>query len=406
MRTERFDFTGADGQRLSARFDQPDAPPRATALFAHCFTCGKDIFAAGKIAEALAADGVATLRFDFTGLGHSDGEFANTTFSSNVDDLVAAADHLRGRGQPPAILIGHSLGGAAVIAAAHRIAEAKAVATIGAPADPEHVTHNFAADLSRIERDGEAEVTLAGRRFTIKKAFLDDLAAQRQADRIADLRRALLVMHAPTDDVVGVDNATRIFVAAKHPKAFVGLDGASHLLGRKRDAAFVGQMIAAWAQRYVDAAPAEAAPQAAPGAVVVTANGRGPYGQTIVAGAHRLAADEPKDVGGLDAGPGPYELLLSALGACTAMTMRMYADRKKWPLTGSSVTLRHRKIDAADCADCETKTGKVDEIERRIALEGPLDAEQRDRLLEIADKCPVHRTLSSEVKVRTALADD
>jgi len=251
MRTERFDFNGADGQRLAARFDPPDGAPRAVALFAHCFTCGKDIFAASKIAEALAAEGIATLRFDFTGLGHSEGEFANTTFSSNVDDLVAAADHLRARGRPPAILIGHSLGGAAVLAAAGRIAEVKAVATIGAPADPAHVSHLFDDDLDVIASAGEANVQLFGRSFTVKKQFLDDIGQQNQSQRIANLKKALLVMHAPLDATVGIENAGEIFKMAKHPKSFISLDGADHLLTRHDDASYAADMISVWARRWI-----------------------------------------------------------------------------------------------------------------------------------------------------------
>ena len=408
MKRERFNFKGGLGETLAARLDLPDGPPRAQALFAHCFTCGKDVFAATKIAAALADEGIATLRFDFTGLGHSDGEFANTTFSSNVDDLVAAADHLRDQGRAPTILIGHSLGGAAVIAAAHRIPEVKAVAVIGAPADPEHVTHNFHADLSKIESEGEAEVSLAGRPFRIRKSFLDDLAAQTQEDRIKGLRRALLVLHAPTDATVGIENATKIFVAAKHPKAFIGLDGADHLLSSKRDAAFAGSIIANWAARYVDMAD-EASPQPAKpaeGAVVVAENGEGKFGNTVLVGRHRLRADEPTSVGGLDAGPSPYDYLLAGLGACSSMTMRLYAERKGIPLDRAEVRLRHRKVHAEDCADCETTSGKIDEIEREIVLHGDLDLAQRDSLLAISEKCPVHRTLHNEVRVRTALAEE
>ena len=406
MRRQRVTFTGGMGETLAARLDSPDGPVRAQALFAHCFTCGKDVFAATKIAAALADEGVATLRFDFTGLGHSDGEFANTTFSSNVDDLVAAADHLRAIGAAPTILIGHSLGGAAAIAAAHRIPEVRAVAVIGAPAEPKHVTHNFHADLSRIESAGEAEVSLAGRPFRIRKSFLDDLDAQRQEERIAGLRRALLVLHAPTDATVGIENATKIFVAAKYPKAFIGLDGADHLLTNKADAAFVGTMIAQWAARYIPMAEERVVPEATPGVVAVAENGEGKFGNTVAMGRHRLRADEPAAVGGLDAGPSPYDLLTAALGTCTAMTMRMVADHKGIPLDRAEVRLTHAKIHAEDCADCEgSSAAKIDAFTREITLHGALDAAQRAKLLEIADKCPVHRTLHGTVTVRTVLND-
>jgi len=402
-RSEKLEFDGAEGDRLAARLDRPAGRIRAYALFAHCFTCGKDIAAASRIAGALAARGFAVLRFDFTGLGHSEGEFANTTFSSNIDDLVAAADYLRAEHEAPALLVGHSLGGAAVLAAAGRIPECRAVATIGAPADPAHVAHLFDADRDEIEKTGEAEVTLAGRSFRIRREFLEDIAAQRQAERIANLRRPLLVFHAPRDEYVGIDNAGIIFGAAKHPKSFVSLDDADHLLTQKADAAFVGEVLAAWAGRY--AGTAEAEPDAVPhGTVVVTETGEGTFTQAIAAGPHALRADEPESVGGLDSGPGPYDLLLAALGACTSMTLRLYAARKELALDKVSVRLVHEKIHAADCADCETRNGRIDHITREITLTGDLSADERTRLIEIADKCPVHRTLESEVKIDTRMA--
>ena len=404
-RAERIEFPGSGGELLAARFDRPAGPARATAIFAHCFTCSKDIAAASRIGGALAERGIAVLRFDFTGLGHSDGEFANTNFSSNVEDLVHAADFLRARGEAPAILVGHSLGGAAVLAAAPRIPEVIGVATIGAPADPAHVKGLFAAHEQEIESRGEAEVELVGRRFKVKRQFLDDLAAQDLEAELGGLRRALLVMHAPFDQTVGIENASRIFLAAKHPKSFVSLDGADHLLTRKQDAAYAAEMIAAWASRFLPAPPDEDATAADQGEVVVRESGEGRFTQEIVAGPHRLAADEPPSVGGLDQGPSPYGLLLAALGACTSMTLRLYADRKKWPLDRVTVRLSHDKIHARDCEECETREGKLDRIDKEITIEGDLDAEQRRRLLEIADRCPVHRTLHSEVKVVTELAD-
>ncbi len=407
-RSEKFTFEGEDGQRLAARLDLPDGPPRATALFAHCFTCTKDIFAAARIAERLAERGIAVLRFDFTGLGHSQGEFANTNFSSNVADLIHAADHLRERGLAPSLLVGHSLGGAAVLAAAGEIAETAAVATIGAPADPSHVAHHFAGAREEIERRGEAEVVLAGRTFRIRRQFLEDIEAQRLAERVGALKRPLLIFHAPRDETVGIDNASRIFLAARHPKSFVSLDDADHLLTRRRDAEYVAEVLAAWAGRYLPQPPAVEAPAATDrtveeGTVVVSEDGKGRLSQAIRAGRHRLSADEPASVGGDDSGPTPYDLLLAALGACTSMTLRLYAERKGWPLEHSSVALTHRKIHAEDCADCETKGGKLDHIRRRLTLSGPLDEAQRARLLEIADKCPVHRSLHGEVKIDSAL---
>jgi putative redox protein len=406
-RSEKLTFTGAGGDQLAARFDQPQGPAKAVALFAHCFTCTKDIFAASRIASGLAECGIAVLRFDFTGLGHSEGEFANTNFSSNVGDLVAAADHLRQHHEAPRLLIGHSLGGAAVLAAAGQVPEAVAVATIGAPAEPGHVQKLFQEARPEIEAAGEAEVLLAGRPVRIKKQFLEDIEAARLEDAIATMRKALLIFHGPLDSTVSVDNAGRIFGAAKHPKSFVSLDGADHLLSRREDASYVAEVLAAWATRYLgaDAGP-EADLKAAPGTVVVREAGTGRFAQEIAAGRHALSADEPADYGGDDGGPTPYDLVLAGLGACTSMTVRMYAARKGWPLARVSVTLAHDKIHAADCADCETRDGRIDRIERRLALDGELDEAQRTRLLEIADKCPVHRTLEGTIDVVTTLADD
>ena len=399
MPAERFDFVNAQGQRLAALLDMPPGEPKAYALFAHCFTCGKDVHAARRIAQALTALGIGVLRFDFTGLGSSEGEFANTTFSSNVADLLAAAGALRERRRAPAILIGHSLGGAAVLAAAADVPEARAVVTIAAPSDPAHVTGLFRDRLQDFAQQGEVEVTLEGRRFRISRAFLDDVAEQNLRQKIAQVRRALLIFHSPTDDRVGIENASRIFEAAKHPKSFVSLAGADHLLSRPSDAGYVAKVIAAWAERYLDLP--EQQPATADTDVVVSETRRSRLEQEINIGRHRLLADEPVSVGGLDSGPGPYDLLLAGLGACTSMTLRLYAERKSLPLDRVTVRLSHSKVHAADCETCETKEGMLDRIERAITLEGELDDEQRERLLEIADKCPVHRTLTSEIEIKT-----
>jgi uncharacterized OsmC-like protein/pimeloyl-ACP methyl ester carboxylesterase len=385
----------------------PEREPLAYALFAHCFTCGKDVLAARRIAVALAAKGIAVLRFDFTGLGSSEGDFANSTFSSNARDLVLAADHLRQTRKAPAILIGHSLGGAAILAAAGQIPDARAVVTIAAPSDPAHVTGLFKDRIADIRKHGKVEVSLAGRPFHISREFLDDIAEHGLMAHVAKLHKALLVMHAPTDDTVGIDNATRIFVAARHPKSFVSLAGADHLLSERRDAGYVAEIIAAWATRYLDPiAPEQVAVSGeAPRNVVVRETRNGKFQQSVSVGPHRLLADEPVAAGGEDSGPGPYDFLLAGLGACTSMTMRLYADRKSLPLERVTVTLKHSKIHAEDCADCETKAGMLDQIERVIAMEGALDAEARGKLMEIADKCPVHRTLTSEIHIVTRAAD-
>jgi putative redox protein len=404
MPSTRVEFPGSQGAVLAARIDAPAASPRAWALFAHCFTCSKDSKAAAYIARALAQAGFGVLRFDFTGLGGSGGDFASTNFSSNVDDLVAAADWLRNHHGAPSLLVGHSLGGAAVLAAAHRIADARAVVTLGAPFDPGHVARHFGDELPAIAERGEATVSLAGRPFTIRRAFLDDLRGQAQGERIRTLRRPLLVMHAPGDRVVDIDNARAIFEAAVHPKSFVSLDEADHLLDREEDARFAAGVMAAWAARYLPPAEAAAPAPADDGWIEVAETGSSAYEVEVRAGAHRWLADEPASVGGADAGPSPYDLLTAALGACTAMTLRMYARQKNLPLRRVRVRLRHAKIHANDCAHCETRAGRIDRIEREIELAGELDETQRQRLLEIADKCPVHRTLHGEVDVVSRLA--
>ena len=397
-------FPGALGNVLAARLDLPSGVPVAFALFAHCFTCSKDTLAASRISAALTAHGIGVLRFDFTGLGGSAGDFANTNFSSNIADLLAAARWLRDQHQAPQILIGHSLGGAAVLAAAHDIPEARAIATIGAPADPGHVRQLLEPAVSEIEAAGEAEVALAGRKFRVKKQFLEDLGNHNARDRIGALRKALLIFHSPRDTIVDIENAAQIFMAAKHPKSFISLDDADHLLTRRADAVYVAAVLAAWASRYIDQPAAQAATRAAaPDVVTVSETREGRFAQAITVGRHSLRADEPASVGGDDTGPSPYDFLLAGLGACTSMTLRMYADQKQWPLERVTVRLKHEKIHAQDCSECETREGKIDRIEREIEITGALDDAQSARLLEIANKCPVHRTLHSEVIVPTRL---
>jgi uncharacterized OsmC-like protein/pimeloyl-ACP methyl ester carboxylesterase len=403
--TLRATFKGSAGHLLAARLDLPAGPVRAFALFAHCFTCTKDVLAARRIAAGLASAGVGVLRFDFTGLGSSEGEFSNTDFSSNIEDLVGAAAYLRENFSAPAILIGHSLGGAAVLAAAAGIPEAKAVVTIGAPADVGHVLEQFGSSLDDIRDKGEARVTLAGRKFSVRRAFIEDAAGHRLAEHISSLGKALLVMHAPRDAVVGIDNASKIFLAAKHPKSFVSLDDADHLLSDAASAAYAARVIAAWASKYIPEAPA--APESATAGVLIRETGQGKYQNSIHVGRHRLVADEPTAAGGLDSGPSPYDYLSIALGACTAMTLRIYAEHKKLALGRISVTVRHGKLAAEHCLDCgavaEGREGKIDRFERVISVEGDIDAALRDKLIEIAGKCPVHRTLETASAVVTTV---
>jgi putative redox protein len=404
MPTEKFSFRGHDGGALDARLDLPDGPVMATALFAHCFTCGKDIAAARRIAKRLSVAGLAVLRFDFTGLGHSEGEFENTTFTSNVDDLRAAASALADRGMAPALIIGHSLGGAAVLRAAGQIPSAKAVVTIGAPFDPGHVTHNFGDALEKITSDGVAEVDLGGRPFRIGRDFIEDVGAARLGPDIGALKMALLVMHAPRDTVVGIENATEIFKAAKHPKSFVTLDSADHLISRAADAEYAADVICAWAQRYLDMRRPAPPPGVPEGVVRVAEADAGGFLQDVMAGPkHHTRADEPETYGGTDRGMTPYQFLAAGLGACTAMTIRMYARRKKWPLAHVQVDVTHEKVHAQDCKDCADNGAKIDAFRREIRLDGDLDEDQRARLTEIADRCPVHRTLEADARIETVL---
>ena len=409
--TQRLTFEGSLGNALQARLDLPAGAIRATAIFAHCFTCSKDIFAAKQIAVQLANRGFAVLRFDFTGLGTSEGDFADTNFSSNIDDLVRAAAVLREAIAGPSLLVGHSLGGAAVLAAAARIPEALAVATIGAPADVQHIEHSFGCQLDDIVERGEAEVSLAGRPFTIKRQFLDDLKSHKLTDQVATMKKALMVLHSPIDETVSVDNASEIFLAAKHPKSFVSLDNADHLITNKDDAIYVAEVIAAWASRFVGGVHAPVRDPSM--GAMVAETGLGKFQNYVQVGHHHLLADEPKEVGGLDTGPTPYDYLAIALGACTTMTLRMYADFKKLPVEHIATEVLHNKVHGSDCADCTkadieqkaNKKGKIDRFERRITLKGDLSEEDRQSLLRIADQCPVHQTMEHGSVVVTMLDD-
>jgi putative redox protein len=405
-KSERVRFPGTGGASLAARIERPAGSPRAWALFAHCFTCSKDLESVHRLSRSLVEEGIAVLRFDFTGIGESEGDFAETNFSSNLDDLEAAAAYLAEQHESPRILIGHSLGGAAVLAVAPRLEGVVAVATIGAPSDPAHLRSTVLADVD-LDRQEEAEVSIAGRSFRIRRQLFDDLAEQRLLDSLAELDRALLILHSPVDEVVGIDHARKLFDAARHPKSFVALDGADHLLLEDPGTAvWAGKVLASWASRYLPEPAArgdrdgEAAANGELEAGEVEVRSGHGFAQEVRTAHHRLAADEPEEAGGGDTGPNPYELLLASLGTCTSMTLRLYADRKGWPLEGAVVRLRHDRVHAKDCEDCEAKDGKVDVIERHLELAGDLDDEQRARLAEIAARCPVHKTLTSETRIR------
>lgn len=400
MPTERFTFPGHDGHSLAARLDLPEGPVLAAALFAHCFTCGKDIHAARRIAARLAAMGIAVLRFDFTGLGHSEGEFANTGFASNVGDLRAAAAAMADRGLAPSLLIGHSLGGAAALRATPDIPGITAIATIGAPFDPAHVTRHFATAPFH---DGAWDISFGGPTVRVGQAFLDDVTEDRLRPALGNLHAALLVLHAPRDAVVGIDNAAQIFTAARHPKSFVSLDAADHLLSDPADAEYAAGVIAAWAARYLDLRAPAPPPGVPEGILRVSEADPAGFLQDIQSGPrHHLLADEPLAYGGTDRGLSPYGLVAAGLGACTSMTIRMYARRKGWPLAHVSVDVSHDKVHAQDAGG---EAAKIDHFHRVVRLSGDITPDQRAKLLEIADKCPVHRTLHATARITTMLAD-
>ena len=403
MKSTPITFPNTQGTTLSARIDLPaDRKPVHFALFAHCFTCSKDLGAVRNISRALTSAGFGVLRFDFTVLGNSEGEFSETNFSSNVGDLHAAMEYLEKEHTAPTMLIGHSLGGAAAIVAGAEADNIMAVATIGAPGDVGHIKKLFRGDLEQIKAEGHAEVSIGGRPFTIAKTFLDDLEKRNLPAILSDLRKPILIAHSPQDAVVGIANAAELFHAARHPKSFLSLDGADHLLSDRNDSNYAGRMIAEWSRRYLPMEQPEVELQSDMPVVVHIANEK--FTTQVLANGHHLTADEPASVGGNNYGPSPYDLLSAALGACTAMTMKMYAERKKWDLQEAFVHLKHGKVHAADCESCaEGTTGKIDRFERMVELHGDLDGTQRKRLMEIADRCPVHRTLHETVEVVTWL---
>ena len=407
MQFQKLYFENQDGKRLAARLDMPlDEKPTAFAVFAHCFTCTKNFNAVVNIDRALALHGIAVLRFDFTGLGESEGDFAETSFSTNVGDLVAAAEFLKDAFEAPRLLIGHSLGGAAVIHAAQKIPSVEALSTIAAPAELGGLLRYVEErDLEKLEDGGDTSIKIDGKDFRIKKQFLDDLKQSSMEAAVRALKRPLLIFHSPVDRIVSIDNAAKIFMAARHPKSFISLDRADHLLSNREDSLYVGSVLAAWASKYLKISEIKFAEPQLSDTRIITRTGKAGFRTEIIANGHSLIADEPISVGGSNTGPNPYDLLVSALGACTGMTLRMYADHKKLPLDGVTVRLRHEKIHAEDCVECDDPKSKIDFIEREIELEGDLDHEMRHKLLDIADRCPVHRTLESRSRIETRLKE-
>lgn len=401
MRTEKVQFENQLGHRLTGRLVlPPNRHPRHYAVFAHCFTCSKNLGAARQISQALAGLGFGVLRFDFTGLGESEGDFSDTNFSGNVEDLEAAAAFLKREHEAPSLLVGHSLGGAAVLFAASRIPSVMAVATVGAPSDPEHVTRLLQSSLEEIREEGVARVNIGGRGFTIRRQFLENLRNQSLETAINGLNASLLILHSPQDRVVSIDNAEKIYRAARHPKGFLSLDGADHLLSRSEDASYAGQVIGSWASRYLEREREE--PLKSDHQVVASLDAEDGFTTRMKVGSHYLTADEPVAYSGNDFGPSPYELLSASLSACTAMTLQMYARRKGWPLENVGVHTSYAREHARDGMECmEDPNAKIDTFHRVVELYGPLNPEQRARLLEIAGRCPVHRTLESPTQVLT-----
>ena len=396
--SQKITFPNAAGHQLAARLEEPlNQAPYAYAIFAHCFTCSKNLNAVRHISRSLTQHGIAVLRFDFTGLGDSEGEFANTNFSSNVEDLLSAAAFLEREYAAPKLLIGHSLGGAAVLLASLRIDSVEAIATIAAPARPQHLQRLFSQDLETIRREGQAEIKMGGRSFTITQQLIDDLEEAHEKHNFEEIHHPLLILHSPSDRTVSIDNASDIYMQAHHPKSFISLDGADHLLSRQADSEYAGTMIGSWAQRYLVPPKQKENDADSP---VVTQTGEG-FTTEIMVQQHSLIADEPESVGGHNLGPTPYDLVSAGLGACTGMTVRMYADRKGWPLEAVRVQLRHEKVYAEDCKHCDDPKQKIDQIERTIELQGNLSEQQQERLMEIANKCPVHKTLETGVRVIT-----
>lgn len=406
MSSTKIQFENHEGIKLSARLEMPaDGKPKAYAIFAHCFTCSKNLSAVINISRSLILNQIAVLRFDFTGLGDSEGDFADSNFSSNVQDLVSAYSFLEKNHEAPSIIIGHSLGGAAVLASAGSLPHIKAVVTVGAPAEPLHVKHLFQHGIEELKEKGEATISIGGRPFRMKEQFLLDLEKNDLKSLLRRLQKPLLILHSPQDEIVNVDNAKQIYQHASHPKSFVSLDGADHLLTKKQDSVYVGNMIATWASKYLNLEDNEES-ELHTTSQVVTSTGNEDFTTEIRTGNHSFLADEPKSFGGKDLGPNPYDLLVAGLGACTSMTMQMYARRKKWPLERVNVHLQHSKIHEKDCEDCEDNNGaKIDVINKEIELFGDLSSEQKTRLMEIADKCPVHRTLHNQIKVSTILIE-
>ena len=395
----RFSFENASGLQLAAIVDLPILPIKYFALYAHCFSCGKDILVAARIARSLAAKGIAVMRFDFTGIGSSEGSFEESNFTNNCLDIVAATEYMRQHYQAPRLLIGHSLGGTAMLNAAEHIPEAAAIVSIAAPASPDHVLSHFESEVDKLEKQEKVDIELANKTLTISRDFVADLKQHSLLEKISQLRKALLIFHSPIDNIVSINEASKIFVAAKHPKSFISLDKADHLITEKKDIEYIAEAINAWALRYIDADIAEV-PKIDSGEVLV-GEGNNNFLREVASDDHAWFSDEPIAVGGDNLGPDPYEQLLSSLGTCTSMTLRMYVNHKGWQVDDIQVELKHSRQHIQDCEQPDKKLCKIELIEKLITITGQLDEKQLKRLTEVADRCPVHKTLLGEIKIQS-----
>ncbi len=402
MKTAKVTFKNSSGHTLSGRLELPiHRFAHNFVLFAHCFTCTKNLSAIRSISNELSSQGFGVLRFDFSGLGDSEGEFEDTNFSGNVEDLIVASDYLQKNHTAPTLIIGHSLGGAAAILAASKIDSIRVVATIGAPSNPNHVKKLIRNNIEEINKSGKGIVNIGGSDFTIKKQFIDDIESNSLSTTINSLEKALLVLHSPQDNIVGIKNAEEIYRSAKHPKSFVSLDGADHLLSRKEDSIYVGNVIAGWASRYLEI-PEEPILKSNH-QVVAKLDNMEEFTTQLKVGKHYLVADEPETIGGNDFGPTPYGYITAGLSSCTAMTIKMYVARKGWNLKSVEVHTSYDRSHKEDCENCEDPSAKIDTFHKEVKLEGDLSEEQIARIMKIADKCPVHRTFLSETQVITKL---
>lgn len=403
-----FAIKNRKGHELHALLELPaNQKPIRYAIFAHCFTCSSSLEAVRNISRALTNFGFGVVRFDFTGLGRSDGEFSESHFSSNVSDLLDVHLYIKEMYMAPSLLVGHSLGGAACIVAASKLNDIKAIASIGAPSDIEYVkSHLFSHQLEQVKNLGEIEINIGGRPFKIDKEFVEDFGKTDLLEVTKNLKKPLLIMHSPQDRIVKADHAHNLFVAAYHPKSFVSLDGADHLLTEKKDSVYTGNVIGAWVERYFPEQENEMLSTEGEQLVAHLDLTKDNFTTQLQTNKHTFIADEPGSVGGDDFGPSPYEYLNASIATCTAMTLKLYAQRKKWDLKEVFVYISHARKHSDELMIDVEKPGYLDQISKRLKFVGDLDDKQKQRLKEIASKCPVHKTVASEVIFDTKIIEN